>query len=384
MSKSLIFTNVKNLVMKISDIKTYRVKIPLRESIQFSWEPFPNTHFEFILIEVVNSKGIKGYSATQFTAQTEVAIRGLKPLLKGLDVEDFLANDRLLELGSWFFGRIGAIEVALLDLLAKEENLPLYKLFRGNRKRIRVYASTGRLAKAEEIINLIKKYYDIGIDIVKIRFHRITINDDLNIVKEIRKEFGEQIKIAVDANQAWGLVSPFWNRYDALKVAKELERYNIEWLEEPLFKDDIEGYAWLRRNTSVKIAAGELEHNFWIFKKFIEENALDIVQADAIYSNGISECIKIALMAQVNGLLFLPHAWDPGLGWLANLHLTASLPESLTPYLETPLDPLWWFNDVIQFAFKEGIEIQNGYVRVPEKEGLGIELDMEKIKKFIT
>ena len=148
MSKSLIFTNVKNLVMKISDIKTYRVKIPLRESIQFSWEPFPNTHFEFILIEVVNSKGIKGYSATQFTAQTEVAIRGLKPLLKGLDVEDFLANDRLLELGSWFFGRIGAIEVALLDLLAKEENLPLYKLFRGNRKRIRVYASTGRLAKA--------------------------------------------------------------------------------------------------------------------------------------------------------------------------------------------------------------------------------------------
>jgi len=89
-------------------------------------------------------------------------------------------------------------------------------------------------------------------------------------------------------------------------------------------------------------------------------------------------------MAQVNGLLFLPHAWDPGLGWLANLHLTASLPESLTPYLETPLDPLWWFNDVIQFAFKEGIEIQNGYVRVPEKEGLGIELDMEKIKKFIT
>ncbi|QGA68940.1 mandelate racemase/muconate lactonizing enzyme family protein [Sulfolobus sp. E11-6] len=368
--------------MKISDIRTYIVKIPLREPVQFSWEPLPNAQFEFALIEVSNDRGTKGYSATQFTAQTEVAIRGLKPLLRGIEVEDFLANDRLLELGSWFFGRVGAIEVALWDLLAKEANLPLYKLFRGNRRRVRVYASTGRLTRAEEIISLIRKYYDMGINVVKIRFHRRNIEDDLNIVKEIRKEFGDQVRIAVDANQAWGLTPPYWSRNDALRVAKELERYDVVWLEEPLFKDDIEGYSWLRRKTNVKIAGMELEHNFSIFKRFIEENALDIVQADSIYSNGINECVKIALLAQINGLLFLPHAWDPGLGWLANLHLTASLPESLTPFLETPLDPLWWFNDVIQFAFKEEIKIENGYVTLPEKEGLGIDLDMEKIKKF--
>ncbi|AOL17421.1 mandelate racemase [Sulfolobus sp. A20] len=369
--------------MKINDIKIYKVKLPLKEPVQFSWEPTINNHFEFSLV-IVEGEGVKGYSATQFTAQTDVAVKGLMPTLKNLDIEDFITNDRILELGSWFFGRVGPIEVALWDLIAKKENLPLYRLFRGNRKEVKIYASTGRLMKSNELINLMKKYYELGIDLVKIRFHRPRIEDDFDIIKQIRREFGNSIKIAVDANQAWSFVPPFWNRYDALKVAKELERYEVEWLEEPLFKDDIEGYAWLRRNTNIKIAGNELEYNFSKFKQFIDNKALDIIQADAIYSNGFNECVKIALLSQINNLLFLPHAWDPGLGWLANLHLVASLPENLTPYLETPLDPSWWFDEIIQFGFKDKINIENGYVKVPEKGGLGVELDLEKIKNFIV
>jgi L-alanine-DL-glutamate epimerase-like enolase superfamily enzyme len=366
--------------MKLGDLRVHTLALQLREPVQFSWEPFQHPFYIFSVVEV-ESEGIKGYSAIEFGAAYKQFLETtVKMTVQGLNIDIEQIDERILEIGSWAIQRLGALEVAIWDLIAKKHGLPLYRLLGGNRKKVKVYASTGRLLNIGETVKLVEKYYDMGIDVVKLRFRRNDVKDDIEVLKAVRKEFGD-ICIAVDANQAWSYTPPYWDRKDALKVARELEKYDVAWLEEPLFKDDIDGYRWLRDKTTVPISGGELEHGLQRFRILIENRCFDIVQADAVYSNGISECRKVAALSEAFGLKFLPHAWDPGLGWLANLHLAASLPEKLCPYIETPLDPLWW-REVMFGILQNEVLIENGYAILPEEPGLGVEVDEEKLKKF--
>ena len=366
--------------MKLSDLKVHTLAVPLQESVQFSWEPFPHPVYVFSIVEV-EAGGFKGYSAIEFGAAYKHFLETtVKLTIQGLDIEIENIDTRLLEIGSWAIQRLGALEVAVWDLLAKREGLPLYKLLGGSRSKVKVYASTGRLLSAEETVKIVERYAELGIDVVKLRFRRKRVEDDFNVLRAVVGEFPD-IKISVDANQAWSYTPPYWSKKTALKVAKELENYDILWLEEPLWKDDVEGYKWLRENTSVEISGGELEHGLQRFRMLIENGAFDIVQADAVYSNGIQECRKVAAVAEAFNLKFMPHAWDPGLGWLANLHLAASLPEKLCPYIEMPLDPIWW-KDVMFGVLDGEIELENGYVKLPDRPGLGYEPDEEKMKKL--
>jgi len=366
--------------MIVEDIRVHTISLPLREPVQFSWEPFPHPVYVFSVVEV-ESEGLKGYSAIEFgPAYKQFLETTVKLAIYGLKLED--VEYRLLEVGSWAIQRLGALEVAIMDMIARKHGVPLYKFLGGGRKKVKVYASTGRLLRPDETVKLVERYTEMGIDIVKLRFRRRDVNEDMEVLKAVRKEFGGGLKVAVDANQAWSYTPPYWDRKKALRVAKELEKYDVEWLEEPLWKDDVEGYRWLRENTSIPISGGELEHGIARFRYLIESRAFDIVQADAVYSNGLKECLKVAALAEAFNLKFMPHAWDPMLGWIANLHLAAALPEDLCPYIETPLDPLWWWDEVMKFALKEGIEIENGYAVLPDGPGLGVELDLEKLKKF--
>ncbi|WP_290723096.1 mandelate racemase/muconate lactonizing enzyme family protein [Archaeoglobus sp.] len=318
--------------MRLDDLRVHTLAVPLPEPIKFSWEPFPHPVYVFSIVEV-ESGGYKGYSAIEFGAAYKHFLETtVKLTVQSLDMDIEEVDSRLLEIGSWAIQRLGALEVAIWDLIAKREGLPLYRLLGGGRRKVKIYASTGRLLNPEETLKLVEKYAEMGIDVVKLRFRRARVDDDLEVLKTVSKEFPD-LKLAVDANQAWSYTPPYWSRKTALKVARELEKYEVLWLEEPLWKDDIEGYRWLRENTTVEISGGELEHGLQRFRMLIESGAFDIVQADAVYSNGISECRKVAAVAEAFNLKFMPHAWDPGLGWLANLHLAASLPENLCPYI---------------------------------------------------
>ncbi|MET1124218.1 MAG: mandelate racemase/muconate lactonizing enzyme family protein [Archaeoglobaceae archaeon] len=366
--------------MKLEDIRVYTLALPLPEPVKFSWEPFPHSVYIFSVVEV-ESGGYRGYSAIEFGAAYKQFVETtVKLTLQGLDIDIENIDPRLLEIGSWAIQRLGAVEAAVWDLIAKKEGLPLYRLLGGARKKVKVYASTGRLLDEKDTVKLVERYTEMGIDTVKIRFRRESVEDDLRVLKAVMGEFPD-VSFAVDANQAWSYTPPYWSRKVALKVAKELESLGVLWLEEPLWKDDIEGYKWLRDNVGIEIAGGELEHGLQRFRMLIESGAFDIVQADVVYSNGIQECKKVAAIAESFNLKFMPHAWDPGLGWLANLHLAASLAESICPYIETPLDPIWW-KDLMFEVLNGEIEIEKGYVRLPESPGLGFDLDREKLEKY--
>jgi L-alanine-DL-glutamate epimerase-like enolase superfamily enzyme len=223
-----------------------------------------------------------------------------------------------------------------------------------------------------------------GFRAVKLRFHSPDPRDDIKVVEAIRAAVGDRIDIMVDANQAGiepGLSGhQRWGFQRALAVARELENLGVLWLEEPLPRHDYSNLARLReRLTKIKLAGGEDNHGMHEFKLLIDRGCYDILQPDALLSEGIFQLRKIAAMAEAAHLEFVPHTWGNGIGLLANLHLAASIPDC--PFLEFPHDPPSGFTLLSRDQMlREPLAIEaDGTVKVPDRPGFGFALDEERI-----
>ncbi len=222
-----------------------------------------------------------------------------------------------------------------------------------------------------------------GFKAVKLRFHSDDVRDDVRVVEAIRAEFGDRLAVLVDANQA-GLAPGFgghwqWNFRTALSVALELEGLGVEWLEEPLPRHDHSGLRRLRdRLGTMRLAGGENNHGVHEFKLLVDEGCYDVLQPDAVLSEGIYQLRKVAAYAEAAGLDIAPHTWTHGIGLLANLHLAASVPNH--SWFEWPHDPPGWPASALSQMLTVKPEVgSDGCVRIPDKSGFGFELDQELI-----
>jgi L-alanine-DL-glutamate epimerase-like enolase superfamily enzyme len=223
-----------------------------------------------------------------------------------------------------------------------------------------------------------------GFKAVKLRFHRPDPRDDLPVVEAIRAAVGDELDIIVDANQAG--VEPgleghsTWGLRLAVEVARELEQFGVLWLEEPLPRHDWEGLRRLRdKLTRLKLGGGEDNHGLHEFALLVERGCYDVLQPDALLSEGVFQMRKIAAVAEAAGLGVVPHTWGNGMGLLANLHLAAAVPNC--SHLEFPHDPPSGWTAAARdqmLAAPLGIDA-DGYVRVPDRPGFGFELDEERI-----
>jgi len=220
---------------------------------------------------------------------------------------------------------------------------------------------------------------------VKLRFHSDDPRDDIRLVEAVRKELGDRLAILVDANQAgpapgWG-GHVQWDFQQALGVALELERLGVVWLEEPLPRHDYAGLRRLRdRLSTLQLAGGENNHGAHEFKLLIDQGCYDVLQPDAVLSEGVYQLRKVAALAEASGLLVAPHTWTHGLGLLANLHLVASIPNS--SWFEFPHEPPGWPASALSqmLADKPWIDA-DGYLAVPRGPGFGFALDEELVER---
>ena len=373
--------------MKITEVSAWLCHYPLPATFYPTWIPgFPQNNNTCLIIEVKTEQGISGYSAgVGFLDEAKALVSLLRPFLLNRDpflVEDFirvLRSALFLGYKAWF------VEIALWDIIGKATGQPIYKLLGGGPDKLPAYASTGELhppeKRAEEVIALKEQ----GFKAVKLRLKNMEMKDDIYLVETVRKTVGDEMVIMVDANQGWPIHGfgpyPRWSLKRAMETAKALEEFNIRWLEEPLYKQDYDGYAQLRKSTTVPIASGEFNVDLYEFRDLVSRGCLDIIQPDVTLSTGILNAKKVAGMAEAYSLEFSPHTWTNGLGLVANLQLMASCPNC--PYCEFPYEPPGWIPSARDFMLTEPIEIdQEGYVQLPQAPGLGVELDWEKIKKF--
>jgi L-alanine-DL-glutamate epimerase-like enolase superfamily enzyme len=178
-----------------------------------------------------------------------------------------------------------------------------------------------------------------------------------------------------------GDLTPRWNVETAIAFAKELDRLDVYWLEEPLATDDVGGYAELARATGLRIAAGEFVRTAAEARDLVMRAEVDVVQPDVVLSGGITGARRIAAIAEQEGRMWSPHTWSNGYGLLVNLH--AALAFSNCPYLEVPYDPPAWSAERRDWLLPVTLEIDShGTIGPPHGPGLGVVPDFDLLERY--
>jgi len=360
--------------MKITDVKAIPLFIPLKETDPIS--AYPKRRSYHILVKVFTDEGIAGYG--EAIPYTYGAIGGyieqqLKPLLVGqnpMQVERLWDIMYRISFGHGIRGisihALSAVEIALWDIIGKARNLPIYEMIGGLcRDKIRAYASLMEYREPEDVARISLRWVDEGYTAVKIHQGR---SNAVESVKAVRDAVGDHIKIMLDVNGAW-------NSQEAIKNAKELEKYDLHWLEEPIWPvDDYDGLARLRDKTDIMIAGGENEFTHYGFKELVTKHAVDIVQPDVIMTGGILACRKIFALAEAWNLHIATHSFFYGPGIPATLHL--SLSNMKSEWVEINAVPLE------AYFIQPALRPEKGFLTVPDKPGLGIEIDEDVVKEY--
>lgn len=367
--------------MKISGIKTHKLsytpKRPPRDGLSGI------STRDVILVEIETDEGITGIGegfALASLESTDIFIREmLSPVLLGEDPtrieylwermyrRTFRVGRRGLALAA-----ISAVDIALWDILGKKAGLPVYKLLGGNTHHLNAYASAGYYQEGkglEELAEEMQTYAAQGFKAVKMKIGGASLKEDLQRVQTARRALGEDIKLAVDANNAWDLPT-------AMRMARKFEDLDLFFLEEPISSDDVEGSAELARFTDIPIAGYETEYTRYGLKEIITKRAVDIVQTDAIWAGGISEARKIGILAGAWGMKLIPHFSAGAVSLAANLHFGASL--SNVEWFELTVDDNPLRSELSQVFPR----VEDGQIYLPDLPGLGIDLNRDVLERY--
>lgn len=373
--------------MKITSVEA----IPVRQ--KGTVELINDSAQDGVIIKVHTDEGITGYgevdsapSVIKAIIDAPVSHRLCQGLGQALIGEDPFEIDRLWEkmyFVSTFYGRRGAvvhamsgIDIALYDIVGKAVGKPIYKLLGGAARPIRAYASVLMPDTAEECFELTQSLCGQGYTAIKLGWGGFgqSMRRDIELVAAARDAAGPQMDLMFDIGFIPTEAYPI-DAVSRVRLIRELEQYDPYWIEEPLFPDDLDGYAKLSETFDTRIAGGENETTRYGFRQLIEIGKVDIVQPDVTRCGGLSEARKIADLAQAHHLTCVPHCWSSGIVEAASLHLITAIPNGcLLEYAmaDTP----------IRREISEEVEVRDGFAQPPEKPGLGIEVSDEAIEAY--
>ncbi len=260
---------------------------------------------------------------------------------------------------------LAAVDIALWDLKAKIENVPLWKLLGGNIEELPAYnTDVGWLSiPDDELVNGIKRTLrEDGFKGVKIKVGSHDTNKDVERIRLVREAIGKDITLAIDGNGKWDLST-------CLKFCDQVEKYDLYWFEEPLWHDDVAGHAELARHTSIPIALGEQLYHEHAFRQFIEAEAVEVVQPDVTRLGGITEFLRVTEMALEASLPVAPHA-----GEMSQVHTHLAFANPVCRIIEY----IPWIKD----AFTDPVNVKDGNVIRPELPGAGTTPTKEAFKEF--
>lgn len=366
--------------LRIAGLEVRRYSFPLDPPFRAAWDPVPRAVVEASLVIVRSGDGRSGYASGDHLPDAAL----LERLLVGLDPLRTEVVRELCETVDFHGARPWTAEAAVWDLAARALDVPLWRLLGGRSERLLGYASSGEPADADERARRVVALRDSGVKAVKLRFHHADWRRDVELVEQVRDAVGTEVELMVDANQGWRMAGDREERWDvatASQCARALEPLGVYWLEEPLRTDDVEGYATLRRRTSLRIAAGEMVRGAFEARDLIVRGGVDVVQPDAVLAGGLGGCRRIAALADLHGRAFTPHTWSNGLGLLVNLHLALAV--STCPYVEVPLDPPAWTPARRDWLLPAPLEIAtDGTIAPPPGAGLGVTPDLDALEAY--
>lgn len=348
-----------------------------------------------IIIKVYTDEGIVGYGEVDSAPWVVKAIiespashrmaQGLHNAVVGKDPFEVekIWNDMYTT--SIFYGQHGAaihamsgIDIAIWDIIGKAAGQPIWKLLGGKyRDKVRCYASTLMPYTPTEAAEEAIKWKEAGYTAIKLGWGGFEQSERKNVelVRAAREAVGDDMDLLFDI----GFLPSSELTIDApsrIRLVNELEQYHPYAIEEPLWPHDYEGYRRLVEGTNVPIVCGENETTRFGYKQLIEYCKVAFVQPDISRCGGLTEARRIANYAEIHSANVVPHCWSSGIVEAAALHLIAAVPNA--NLLEYDVFP----TPIRQEIVRDDIPAINGYAKVPDKPGLGIEVDDKAIEKY--
>jgi L-rhamnonate dehydratase len=168
-----------------------------------------------------------------------------------------------------------------------------------------------------------------------------------------------------------------WPNADhGIRQVRRFEEYRPYWVEEPFWPDETAAYRKLADTVETRIACGEEDATRWGFDLLMERTGVDVIQPDVTRAGGISELVRIAQLADLRGVAMVPHSWSTGIIKAASLHVIGAMPNAT--FLEYCVQE----TALNQVLTVERFPVVDGMVALPEKPGLGVEIDEEVVRRY--
>ena len=363
-----------------------------------------------IVVFIHTDEGITGVGETDVNPwiaracieapSTHTMGRGLKDMLLG---EDPLDTERLWEklyVGSAMNGRrgagvnaIGALDMALWDIKGKAAGKPCWQLL-GEAATdklelgITPYASLQPNGESFEeyrdsLVEWVLRAREMGFTAAKLEctlsgpYNHSGLNEPdervTEVVRACREAVGTDFTIMVDVQYAWS------DPDRAIETLRQWQDLDIFFIETPLTIDDVAGYARIHNEAPIPVAAGEWQTTRFEFEDLLDRGLIDVAQPDVGRCGGLTEAKRIADMAGERGRIVVPHCWKTGIGIAASAHLAAVTPHC--PFIEF-LPAELCDSRLRQELVAEDLQIVDGYIALPDKPGLGVEVDMDALRRF--
>jgi L-alanine-DL-glutamate epimerase-like enolase superfamily enzyme len=193
------------------------------------------------------------------------------------------------------------------------------------------------------------------------------------VIEAVRKALGPDIFLMVDVQYKWKTAE------EALRTVKDWEEFDIYFLETPVWTDNLDDYAEMHNSAPMKIAAGEWLSTRHEFKDLIEKGLIDVAQPDIGRVGGLSEAKKVSDLVDINNRIIVPHCWKTSISITATAHFAFNTPSC--KFIEY-LPPQLCHETLRRELAIEGFKFENGLIQLPDKPGLGIELNSEAVQKY--
>jgi L-alanine-DL-glutamate epimerase-like enolase superfamily enzyme len=395
--------------MKITSVETIALRDDADGTVT-SWNPsFSESDgapastggYDITLVRVHTDEGISGIGQCEAPSLVIDAIirstLGLEVLLIGEDPTQVQRLWQKMYNSTGVFGRrgvvigaIGAVETALWDITGKAAGKPVHELIWRSfttsasdtepLKRVTPYATVYPPgANLDELTERLYIAISRGVKAVKIeewpgQFGNVDVETDIAVIERARSILGPKRDLMIDVQNRWRDVG------QAMQTIDAIEQFNPYFIEAPLPADNIEGYRRLYESTNVRIAAGDwgfsTRHEF---ADLLRRGRLGVVQPSAVRAGGIHEIQNIAEDAYGFGALCIPHTWCHVVGVAAELHIAAVTPNM--PYFEFPI--AFPATPLVENLLLPNFEIaEDGTMEVPDRPGLGFELNEDVISEF--
>ncbi|MPZ63606.1 MAG: mandelate racemase/muconate lactonizing enzyme family protein [Propionibacteriales bacterium] len=374
--------------MVITRVWAQAVSVPVGKATRMSTRVLDRR--DYVLVHVETDDGTRGLGFAYIgtaggAAAAELVAELLVPTLEGADPDDIAALWERMYQETLLAGRRGivlralsAVDIALWDHAAKRRQVPLGVLLGGTRKPVPAYASGGYYRPdegpwAEAVAREIHGNRKQGFRDHKIKVGGLPVVEDAERVAAAVDALGSDGRLALDCNNAYRTATEASQAIRAFEEAAGSR--GLWWVEEPLSPEDVDGHARVVDSVDTQIATGEVHQTRWEFRELLQRRAADIVQPDAGVLGGVTEWMRVAHAAEVFSVPVAPH-------WHANLHvhLAAAIPGCLTVEFFALEKDIFNFERLLRADTR--LTSEDGHVTVPDRPGLGVELDQEAVEQF--